>query len=431
MPYSRKNYMSYLMWLFPLLFFAYQFILRLWPGLMMQQIMGQFSIDASHFGFLAALYYYGYSGMQIPVAILLERYSARSVICLFALICGLATLVFTYTNNWYLACLSRFLVGAGSAVGFLGVSKVVSQWFPKNRYGKMIGFSFTFGLLGAIYGGKPVSLLITNYSWQTVASVLAVAALLIGLTIYFFLSTPQRVSVEAENQFKLSYFKTLLSSPLIWLLAIANFLMVGSLEGFADVWGVSYLSTAFSLPKEEAAQLVSFIFVGMLCGGPLLAFFSHRLGNYFVITGAGLCMALAFLILLSITEYNWYCFVGLFFVIGNMCCYQVIVFAAGAELVSPKLLGVAVALLNCINMLGGSFFHTLIGHLMDSTWAGEISQEGLRLYSLDSYHGSLVMIPYCAIIGACMTGFIGIFLRYKQKTAVSPLMGEESSQSWQ
>ncbi|KTD31807.1 MFS transporter [Legionella maceachernii] len=417
MPYSKRDYMPYLMWLFPLLFFAYQFILRLWPGLMMQQIMGQFSIDASHFGFLAALYYYGYSGMQIPVAILLERYSARSVVCLFALMCGLATLIFTYTSNWYLACLSRFLVGAGSAVGFLGVSKVVSQWFPKNRYAKMIGLSFTFGLLGAIYGGKPVSLFITNYSWQTVAFVLATTAILLGITVYFFLSTPKNVSGQSENQFKLNYFSRLLSSPLIWLLAIANFLMVGSLEGFADVWGVSYLMTAFHLPKNEAAQLVSFIFVGMLCGGPLLAFFSNRLGHYVVITAAGLLMALTFLLMLSITEYNWYLFASLFFIIGNLCCYQVIVFAAGAELVDPKLLGVTVAFLNCINMLGGSFFHTVIGYLMDSTWAGEMSKEGLRLYTLDSYYGSLVMIPYCAVVGACLSALVGFLWRYKSKTA--------------
>ena len=66
MPNSKQNLLPFFMWIIPLLFFTYQFILRLWPGLMMHQIMEQFSIDASHFGVLAALYYYGYSGMQIP-----------------------------------------------------------------------------------------------------------------------------------------------------------------------------------------------------------------------------------------------------------------------------------------------------------------------------------------------------------------------------
>ena len=411
---SKKNYLPFCMWIIPLLFFTYQFILRLWPGLMMHQIMEQFSIDASHFGVLAALYYYGYSGMQIPVALMLERFSTRYVVFALILLCSLATLTFSYTSNWYLACLSRFLIGAGSAVGFLGVSKVVSEWFPKAQYARMIGFSFSVGLVGAIYGGKPVSLLVASYSWQQVILFLAAIALLIGLSAYLFLKSPLDFQSKENKQFKLSYFKTLLTSPFIWMLALANLLMVGSLEGFADVWGVSYLMTAFSLPKGEAAQLISFIFVGMLFGGPFLAFFSKRLGNYLVICLAGLLMAVAFLLLISSTEYNWYWFAGLLFIIGMMCCYQVIVFAAGAELVSSQLLGVTIALLNCINMLGGSFFHTIIGRVMDVFWTGAFNPDGTRLYTLESYKAALTLIPYCAIFGACLVGLLGFLLHYQR-----------------
>lgn len=146
----------------------------------MPQIMAQFSIDASHFGLLAACYYYGYAGMQIPMAILLDRFSIRYVVFVFAVICGLATLLFTYTQHFYMAAFSRFLIGSGSAVGFLGISKVVSEWFPKAQYASMIGFSFTFGLMGAIYGGKPVSLLIDAYNEQNVATTLAIISILIG-----------------------------------------------------------------------------------------------------------------------------------------------------------------------------------------------------------------------------------------------------------
>ncbi len=124
-----KRILPYAMWVFPLAFFTYQFILRLWPSLMMQQIMQQFQIDATGFGLLASIYYYGYAGMQLPIAVLLDRYGARYVVCLCAITCGLATLLFTYTTNWHLALLSRFLVGAGSAAGFLATSKVISQWF--------------------------------------------------------------------------------------------------------------------------------------------------------------------------------------------------------------------------------------------------------------------------------------------------------------
>lgn len=409
---QKSRYVPFFMWLFPLSFFGYQFILRLWPSLMMHQIMQQFAIDASGFGLLAALYYYGYSWMQIPVAILLDRLSVRTVVFASAVLCGISMLIFSYTDNWYLACLSRFLIGAGSAVGFLGTSKVVSEWFPKDRYARMIGFSFTIGLMGAIYGGKPISLLVESQGWQKIAFTLACVSVALGVGAYMFLRSPKHVEIETElESLKAAHFKKLLSSPVIWLLGISNFLMVGVLEGFADVWGVPYLMTAHDLNKGDAAELISYIFVGMLFGGPLLAALSKRFGNYTVISLCGLGITLLFILLFSSVQYNWYWLAGLFFCVGILCCYQVIVFAAGADLVTPQLLCVTVAFLNCVNMLGGSFFHSCIGLTMDAFWTGMRGNDGLRQYTLESYGTSLMIIPLCAVLGACIVGFVGVRLR--------------------
>ncbi|MDQ2993942.1 MAG: MFS transporter [Pseudomonadota bacterium] len=414
------NKYKYVMWLVPLSFFAFQFILRLWPGLMMQPIMEQFSIDASHFGMLAAFYYYGYASMQIPVAILLDRYSARTILFAFAVLCGLDTLLFTYTDTFVIAVFSRFLIGVGSAVGFLGVSKVVSEWFPKEQYARMIGLSFTFGLMGAIYGGKPISLLISTYSWQNVAYTLALVSIAIGCTAYLVLRSPESSEKSASRQsFKFANFRELLTSPLIWCLAIANLLMVGALEGFADVWGVPYLMKAYPLDKADCAGLISFIFFGMLFGGPLLAFFARKFGNYPVIAASGIGMAIAFITLLQHPAYNHLMLACLFFVVGVLCCYQVIVFAAGANLVAPQNLGVTVAFLNCINMLGGSFFHTSIGKIMDIFWTGALNAEGLRVYDSDVYRYALSIIPLCAIVGAIMICIIGIKIAARARAAAS------------
>ncbi|WCR58085.1 MFS transporter [Wolbachia endosymbiont of Ctenocephalides felis wCfeJ] len=398
---SKHKYLPFFMWFLPLSFFAYQFILRLWPGLMMHQIMEQFAIDTGHFGILAAFYYYGYSGMQIPVAILLDRFGARYIVFVSATFCGIATLMFTYTNSFYLAALSRFLIGACSAAGFLGVSKVVSEWFSRDRYAKMIGLSFTLGLMGAIYGGKPIGLLVENHEWQSVALTLGVLSITIGFIAYLALRSPQNTrDVNSNEQFKIGSLKSVLTSRLIWYLALSNFLMVGSLEGFADVWGISYLTTAYNLSKGNAAGIISFIFCGMLFGGPLLAWLSKRQGSYTVIVMCGFGMALAFTLLLMSKTYNALALSCLFFLVGIMCCYQAIVFVAGSELVAVKDLGITIAFLNSINMLGGSFFHTLIGKVLDLSWSGTFSKEGVMLYDLYAYQYALSAIPICACLGA-------------------------------
>jgi len=415
----KYKLLPYLMWFFPVAFFAYQFILRLWPGLMMHQIMAQFSIDASQFGLIAAFYYYGYAGMQIPVALLLERFGARHILFIFATLCGIATVLFTYSHHWYFACLSRGLIGAGSAVGFLAISKILSEWFPAHQYTRMVGFSFSLGLMGAIYGGKPISLFIENHPWQHVALTLALISIIIGISAYLCLRAPQRETHIKTESFQLSDLKTILSAAPIWVLALANLLMVGALEGFSDVWGVPYLMTAYSISKNHAAELISFVFFGMLFGGPILAFCSKKLGNYTIIALCGLGMTTAFAILLLKPNYHTWLLAGLFFSIGVMCCYQVIVFAAGAAFAKPQQLGVTIAFLNCVNMLGGSFFHTLIGRLMDLFWTGTVNSDNIKQYTLATYQSALMLIPVSACIGALLICWMGMVVYRKQKSSLS------------
>lgn len=389
------------LWLLTVSFFAYQFILRLWPSLLMPQIMSQFAIDATAFGFLTSMYYYGYSGMQIPLAIALDRYQPRFVIAACAFLCGAATLMFTYTTNWYLALLARFLVGAGSAIGFLGVSKITSIWFSSADYSKMVGFSFTLGILGAVYGGRPVNYLIESFGWIKIATMLGLVAVALSALILIFLINPKgQKQSDSSSKISLKQFKSVLKSKEILWLSIANLLMVGALEGFADVWGINYLIKAYLFEKSEAASIVSFIFIGMLFGGPLLALLSRKIGDYNVIIICGVGIALMFLILMGCREHlNWYSLNAIFFLTGVMCCYQVIVFSAGSVLVSTGLLGVTIAFLNCMNMVGGSLFHSVIGISMDYFWSGE-TENGIRVYDLASYVRSLSVIPICAIIGA-------------------------------
>lgn len=125
-----SNFHPWVMWFFAVLFFSYQFIMRVFLGLCAPEIMHKFQIDASDFGFLASMYYYGYAGMQIPIAILLDRFGPRVIISICCLVCSIAIFLFYWTETWYVALFARFLIGAGSAAGFLGASKIITLWFP-------------------------------------------------------------------------------------------------------------------------------------------------------------------------------------------------------------------------------------------------------------------------------------------------------------
>lgn len=360
----------------------------------MQDIMQQFAVDATSYGFLASVYYYGYAGAQIPIAMALDKYGARKILVFCTVLCGLGMFSFCNTNNWTLALISRFLIGVGSAGGFLTIVKVISQCFPSDSYGRMVGFSLSVGLLGAVYSGRPLSLLLSQFDWHEVGKYLSLIAIVIAFLTFLFLNL-KTDNDRSIDKFEMKNVLGILKSPNLLLLALVNLLLVGSLEGFSDIWGVNYLMVGYRLQKTDAAEIVSFIPVGMIFGGPLLSLLSKKLGEYLGIVFAGVVMALSLLYILFFRD-DLMVLRGIFFLIGIMCCYQVLVFTLGSKFSKPSTLSLTTAFLNCINMLGGAFFHSIIGFSMD-------------LFSTDSscspeaYQTALLVIPLCAALGSFIT----------------------------
>jgi predicted MFS family arabinose efflux permease len=398
----RGRLHSFFMWLMPLSFFAYQFVLRLLPSLTMQDIMKEFAIDATNYGFLASVYYYGYAGAQIPIAIALDKYGARKILVLCATLCGVGMFLFCNTDNWTIALISRFLIGVGSAGGFLTTAKVISQCFPSESYSKMVGLSFSIGLLGAVYSGKPLSLLLQQFNWHELGKSLSFIAIGIALLALLFLKVQKD---EVTEDFQIKNSLEIFRSPTILLLAISNLLLVGSLEGFADVWGVNYLVAGYGIEKSLAAEIVSFIPIGMIFGGPLLSLLSKKIGEYMGIVLAGIIMSLC-LIYVIFFRGDLIILRVVFFCIGIMCCYQVLVFAIGNKLSKPSNLSIITAFLNCINMLGGAFFHSIIGFSMDLFSDGSSTS-----YVAETYTHALLVIPFCAVLGSIIIFYLKLSKR--------------------
>ncbi len=408
---EKRKFTIWTMWFLGSFFYAYQYILRVLPSIMMKDLMEKFHIDASAFGQYSGLYYIGYAGMHIPLGILLDRFGPRLVLPICVLLTSVGLLPLLYAENWIYPGIGRLLIGMGSSAAILGVFKIIRMFFREEKFTFVLGCSVTCGLIGAIYGGLPIKYFMQTYDWSVVIHCMIAISVLLAITL--FLLAPKQ-EVTASEQGWLTSVKTVLRNPQVIIVCLLAGCMVGPLEGFADVWGTEYLKTAYNVNDALAASLPSLIFLGMCFGSPILSWAAEKSKAYigFIIISAFI-MGIAFFLLLN-GSYSINLLPVVFFVIGIFCAYQILAIYQASTYVKENLVALTTACANMIIMTFGYFFHSLIGKIMMLQGSETATS---YTYSTLAYTKALMIIPMGLFVGG-----IGFTLFSLQKRAVKSLV---------
>ncbi len=355
----KSSKIAWLVWVVASIFYAYQYILRVMPSVMLPEIMQQFHIDAAIFGQFSGIYYVGYALMHLPIGILLDRIGPRQVmtVCILFTVIGLMPILFA--SHWVYPILGRALIGIGSSAAILGLFKIIRIGFAEKRFTRMLSFSVTIGLIGAIYGGQPMGYLCSIWGYQLVVEIFMVVGLFLAAITYFIIP-----EIDSVTTSKLSAdIKRVLANQRVWLLCIAAGLMVGPLEGFADVWGGIFYKQVYGLPPATASYLPSLIFMGMCFGAPILNLIAERSANYgATIIGASCTMLIIFIMLVI----GWLSVSTIAIAIGSILigvssAYQILAIYQVSTYVPERMVGITSAIANMIIMSFGYAFHATIG----------------------------------------------------------------------
>lgn len=385
-------------------FYAFQYILRVMPNIMLDDIMRHYAINAGTMGQFSGVYYIGYSLLHIPIGIMLDRFGPKKIMagCILATVLGMLPLAFA--SNWVYPTLGRILVGMGSSGAILGIFKIIRMTFSEKRFARMLSFSVTIGLIGAIYGGGPVDYMKNIFGFQKVVLFFAAVGIVLALITYFIIPT-----TEISNKSSvISDVKEVMGNRRVLLACVSAGLMVGPLEGFADVWGTVFFKQVQGFDGLLAASLPSMIFVGMCFGSPVLNYIGEKTGSYLgAVIGSGLIMALGFLFLLSGKLSPEIISIG-FVMIGICCAYQILAIYKVSTYVRKDVAGLATGVANMIIMIFGYVFHGAIGVVIN-TFGGVHSSSAL-VYGVS-------VIPVALFIG--VIGFTFLFLKEKSKKALA------------
>ena len=357
----------WLFWLVPASFYAIVLILRMTPGVLMNDVIAHYEIDYTKFGLLLSFYYLGYSISHLPVGMLLTRFKVKYVMACFMLLTVFGILLLSYAPLYQLALFGALMLGVGSVVGMLGSSNIIHYKFYRKAYSLLIGLTLALGLAVATSSGKIIHYCLSLFNWQTFYFIVAIIILINAAIALIFLEVKQKYIDNSEHQEPLlAMILDTIKTPKLLLIALFGGFMTAPMHGFADVWGINYLIFHFKLLKAEAILTNSFMFSGMAISAPLLGYIAEKYQIYrSLIISLGILMLLTFIILITFNNLSYPLICVLLFMLGVGSSFSPLIFTTIIHNVNKKLGDIAIGVTNSIFMLFGFIYHPLIGSVID------------------------------------------------------------------
>ncbi|PWY56267.1 MFS transporter [Legionella qingyii] len=397
-----QSIMPWMVWGLGCLFYFYECLLQVSPSVMSNELMRDFAVTSQTLGILSGVYFYSYAAMQLPGGVLMDYFGPQRLLTLATIVCAVSTIAFGMTDNFFMACVARLMIGFGSAFAAVGTMKLAANWFPAQRFALLTGLMVTLGMLGAIGGEAPLALLIDNFGWRNSMLIMGTTGLVLAvLLVAIAKDTPEKQEIShhpVEEERVIPSLLTLIKNKQLWLVACYGGLMYMATPVFCGLWGVPFLMTKMAITKTTAANYISLVFIGWAIASPLWGMFSNRIGlrkppMYIGCIGALICSTILIFAPISNEIYMEI----LLFAFGIFSAGFLPAFTVAKELCNKKSVATGLSFMNMMNMIGIALAQPLIGFILDRMWKGELNGN-VRVYPLAAYHTGLAIIPIGMLI---------------------------------
>ncbi|MEV4278356.1 MFS transporter [Actinoplanes xinjiangensis] len=239
----------------------------------------RFGVGASALAVFAVLQLLVYAALQIPVGLLLDRFGSMRLVLAGAAVMASGQVLLAFTDGLSGAILARVLVGAGDAMTFISVLRLVPRWFPARRVPVLTQLTGIIGQSGQVLSAVPLAAVLAGPGWTTAFLGAAGVGMFVAIVVLAALrDTPeQRISGAPVSWQQLG---TDLGSswrhPGTRLGLWAHFTTQFTGTVFALMWGVPFLVAGQGLSRATAGALLTvFVVTGMLAG-PVLGLLTQR-----------------------------------------------------------------------------------------------------------------------------------------------------------
>ncbi len=408
---EAKSYLAWLIWGLAAAYFFSDYLARVSPGVMGRELQLAFSVSTAGLGLLSSFFYYPYVAMQIPVGLLVDRYSIRLLLTVMAVLTAVGCVVFGMAESIWTAALGRMLIGFSAAFAFVSALRLAAMWFPPSKLGLLAGLTQALGMWGAAMGEAPVSFLMSLVGWRDTMLLMAIIFVVLAILIFHFIQdrpsyqlvTADKNKIPGEHPV-LKSIKIILSNRQTWFNAVYVGFLFAPTAVIAEFWGPSYLQYGRGLSAHSAAFADGLIFIGWGFGGPLAGWLSDKLGlrRPLMFFSAACGVLLMLFILLAPELSKWQIYV-LFFLFGLTNFGLAMAYALATEINCRSVVGVSIAFANMSSIAIGATLQPIFGQVIEWTVGHKVVD--IATLTIHDFRIAVVLLPICSLIS-----FLSVFL---------------------
>ena len=266
-------------------------------------LTNEFDLSAGNLGLLAGGYFIGFSLMQIPAGLLLDKYGPKKVIPYLLLIALVGTISFAFAKNFTGLFISRIFIGVGVSACLMGPLTGYRVWFEEKYQQRANSWMLMVLSIGFLASTLPVQILLPLIGWRSIFFLIGALILIsIILLSVFIPSWEIKSPVESKNisEGLLDVWKDKFFISLIPL----AFFSYGGVQAIQTLWaGPWMLNVAGYSPLESATGLfwinITMLFAFLIWGYLLPKFSEYGLDSIKIIKyGLPLNYVILFLIIL-------------------------------------------------------------------------------------------------------------------------------------
>lgn len=240
----------------------------------------RFNAGASAISFFTVLQLLVYAALQIPVGVLVDRFGSRALIAGGAVLMGLGQLQLAFAETIPAGVAGRVLVGAGDAMTFIAVIRLIPFWFAPARVPLVTQLTGMSGQLGQLFSVIPFALVLHASGWTSGFLMLAGMSVLVLVLVVLVLRDAPPGTVRSAPREGLKATGVSLarawSQPGTRLGMWSHFTIQFGGTVFALMWGYPFLISGQGLDPATVAALMALFVAAALAVGPFMGGFVSR-----------------------------------------------------------------------------------------------------------------------------------------------------------